>query len=78
MFENNQALSENCIVLFHVYIKKSIVNRFSLAYDTNCRTEHILLINAVSQQYILTIRIDLIISDMILTRSSVTCKILVL
>jgi len=41
-------------------------------------TERSLLLNAVSQQYIFIIRIDLIISDMIFTRSSVTFKTLAL
>jgi hypothetical protein len=36
------------------------------------------LINADSQQYIFTIRIDFIISDIIFIRSSVTSRILVL
>ncbi len=49
-----------------------------MSYSTNFRTERILLINAVSQQYIFTIRIELMISDMVFTRSSVTRKILVL
>ena len=42
------------------------------------RTSRILLSSADSQQYILTIRIDLMISDMTFTRSSVTCKMRVL
>ena len=41
-------------------------------------TRLIFFINADSQQYIFTIRIDFIISDIILTRSSVTSKILAL
>ena len=47
-------------------------------FHTDFLTARILSLNAVSQQYIFTIRIARIISDMILTRSSVTFKILAL
>lgn len=40
----------------------------SVSDSTNFRTERILLLNAVSQQYIFTIRIDFIISAMIFIR----------
>ena len=45
---------------------------------THFRARRMRCSKADSQQYILTIRIDLMISDMIFTRSSVRCRILVL
>jgi hypothetical protein len=49
-----------------------------LTKSTHFRTRRNFLLNADSQQYIFTMRIDLIISDIVVTRSSVTAKILVL
>lgn len=79
MFVHNQETNEKHFALSLFYVNKIIpLGEKYFLINTNFLTEHILLINDVSQQYILTIRMDLITSDMILIRSSVIFKILAL